>query len=61
MTINTDKSTRRTITIPNDIDARLQQIAQELTSRQIGKVTITDLLVEAAKKVIADYDAGVDK
>lgn len=54
MTVNSERNLRRQITIPRDLYARLQARAREMTARGPGRVAVSDLLVEGAKKILAE-------
>lgn len=56
--MNSERNLRRQITIPRDVYARLQDLARDLTARGPGRVGVSDLLVEGAKKILAEADRG---
>lgn len=60
MAVNSDRNVRRNFTVPADIYARLQRLAADMTAAGPGTVAVSDLMVEGAKKVLADREKPID-
>ena len=60
MTINTERNVRRNFTLPTDIYERLQLVAEQMSAAGPGKVAVSDLIVEGAKKVLQEREKPPD-
>jgi len=54
MAVNRERNERITVTLPRDVTADLRDLARRLTDAGIGQVTLSDLLREGAKKILAE-------
>jgi hypothetical protein len=58
--INEDLNVRRNFTLPRELYEELQYIARELSRKGPGKVNVSDLIVDGARRVVEEYRRQTD-
>ncbi len=57
--INETEKLRRNFTLPREVYSDLQALASHMTASGIGKVSVSDLILWGAKKIIEENKKGV--
>ncbi|PWI55843.1 hypothetical protein [Sulfoacidibacillus thermotolerans] len=58
--INTEENLRRNFTLPRSLYKDLQELAERMTAAGPGKVTVSDLIIWGAKKIVEENKKTLD-